>query len=434
MKYRLAITTLGCKVNQVESASLAEQFEKKGYKFVDFKEKADIYIVNTCAVTAKASYESRKLLRQALKNEPLLVVATGCYAQVGAEEILGYLKAPILIVGQREKAKLPEIIESLSLPLKEKHIVISDVKDLKFCEPYPLSYFREHKRAFLRVQDGCSLFCTYCIVPHARGPSRSLNLEKIREQVLRFLAAGYQEIVVTGVHLGLWGRDLSPPKTLLDLVNLLEELGVPRWRLSSLEPQELSEDILYFARKAKGFCPHFHLSLQSGSNEVLRKMGRRYKVENFERLVLKIKELFPDAAIGADVIAGFPAETEKDFEETYALIEKLPLTYLHVFPYSPRPGTPAARWRQVPPHLVAERARKLQELSQAKRKAFYRAQVGQILEVLILRYLEEQGLYEGLSRNYVKVLFEAQEKELGHEISVKVERAVNSWLYGSKIS
>ncbi|OAG27306.1 tRNA (N(6)-L-threonylcarbamoyladenosine(37)-C(2))-methylthiotransferase MtaB [Thermodesulfatator autotrophicus] len=433
MRRRLAIATLGCKVNQVESASLAEGFEQKGYELVDFKNKADIYVVNTCAVTAKASYESRKLLRQAQKNKPLLVVATGCYAQVGAEEIFEQVEGPLLIAGQKEKAKLPEIVEDLKLPLKEKKVLVSEVKELKTCEPYPLSRFRGHKRAFLRVQDGCSLFCTYCIVPYARGPSRSLSLEEIKAQVIRFLEAGYREIVLTGVHLGLWGHDLTPPRTLLDLLKLLEELDVPRWRLSSLEPQELTEEILAFLKEAKGFCPHFHLSLQSGSDKVLRKMGRRYRAKDFESLLLKIKETFPQAAIGADVIVGFPAETEEDFETTFALIERLPLTYLHVFPYSPRPGTPAARWPQVPPHRIAERARKLQQLSLAKQKAFYRAHVGQTLEVLVLRYLEEQGLYEGLSRNYLKVIFEAKNDDLGRMVLVRVERAVDSWLYGRSV-
>ncbi|HHI97833.1 MAG TPA: tRNA (N(6)-L-threonylcarbamoyladenosine(37)-C(2))-methylthiotransferase MtaB, partial [Thermodesulfatator atlanticus] len=209
---KIAAATLGCKVNQVETASLIEAFQAKGYEIVPFKDQADVYLVNTCAVTAKAAYESRQLLRRALKKNPLLVVATGCYAQIAPEEIKEKVEAPVLIVGQAYKARIPEIIESLALPLEETRIVLSEVRGLKVCEPFPLSRFPEHKRAFLRVQDGCSLFCTYCVVPYARGPSRSLPLATIKAQVERFLAAGHLEIVVTGIHLGSWGKDLTPPR------------------------------------------------------------------------------------------------------------------------------------------------------------------------------------------------------------------------------
>ena len=430
MRFRVAIATLGCKVNQVESASLGEAFERKGHKLVSFKEKADIYIVNTCAVTARAAYESRQLIRRALKKKPLLVVACGCYAQVAGKELKDLVKEPVLILGQQEKAKLLEIIESLSLPLEKTIISVSDTRDLRVCEPYPLSRFLGHRRAFLRVQDGCSVFCSYCIVPYARGPSRSLPLEEIRSQVRRYLASGYKEIVVTGVHLGLYGRDLSPSRSLLDIVLLLEELKVPRFRLSSLEPLEISDELLDLLARAKGFCPHFHISLQSGSDEVLKKMGRRYQAADFKTLVEKIKKIFPEAAIGADVIAGFPGEREEDFAKTFALLESLPISYLHVFPYSPRPGTKAASWPQVPPDKIAARAKKLQELSKAKRKAFLREQLGSEREVLVLRYVKEQGLYEGLTRNYVSVFFEADSSLLGEIARVKIERAVDSFLYG----
>ncbi len=430
-KKTLAAFTLGCKVNQVETASLLEEFSSRGYEVVDFKEEADIYLVNTCAVTAKAAYESRQLLRRALKHSPLLVIATGCYAQVGVEEIREQVEGPLLIVGQEFKPRIPEIVEGLPLPLEETQALLSDVRKLKRCEPFPLHRFRGHQRAFLRVQDGCSLFCTYCIVPYARGPSRSLPLELIAEQAKRYLAAGYQEMVVSGVHLGLWGRDLDPPKKLLDLLRLLDELEVPRFRLSSLEPREIDLEMLSFLRASSGFCPHFHLSLQSASNEVLRKMGRRYRREDFLRVVEEILRFFPEAALGVDVIAGFPAETEKDFEETYRLLERLPLAYFHVFPYSPRPGTRAASWPQLPPHVVAERARRLRDLSRAKKKGFYARQIGKNFEVLVLRQDENTGLLEGLSRHYVTVFFHGEAKLTGRLVRVRVERAVDTTLYGS---
>ncbi len=430
-KKKIAAITLGCKVNQVETASLLEAFSARGYQIVNFKEKADIYLVNTCAVTAKAAYESRQLLRRVTKKAPLLLIATGCYAQIGAEEIKEKIKAPLLIVGQEFKPHIPQIVEKLSLPLQETRVLLSEVRRLTHCEPYPLHRFLGHQRAFLRVQDGCSLYCTYCVVPFARGPSRSLPLPLIKEQVERYLAQGYQEIVITGVHLGLWGQDLKPPQRLLDLLFLLEELKVPRFRLSSLEPREIDRETLAFLQAARGFCPHFHLSLQSASNEVLRKMGRRYRREDFISVVETIGKHFPEAAIGVDVIAGFPAETESAFEETYRLLEELPLAYFHVFPYSPRPGTRAATWPQLPPHLVAERAQRLRTLSRAKKKAFYARQIGKTLELLVLRKDPQTSLWEGLSRNYVTVFFESSLDLLGKLVLVGVERMVDTILYGS---
>ena len=428
---RLAASTLGCKVNQAETASLLEAFEARGFEIVPFKEEAEVYLVNTCAVTARAAYESRQLLRRALKRRPLLVVATGCYAQVGAEEIQEKVEGPLLVVGQGHKARIPEIVAGLELPLKETIVIRDEVKELRCFEPFPLSRFRGHRRAFLRVQDGCSLFCTYCIVPYARGPARSLPPEGVKAQVARFLAAGHREIVVTGVHLGSWGRDLSPPRDLSHLVALLVELGVPRFRLSSLAPTELSPNLLYRLAEAPGFSPHFHISLQSASDEVLRRMGRRYRQKDFLRVVEEILALFPEAAIGVDVIAGFPGEEEKDFEATYRLLEALPLAYFHVFPYSPRPGTRAATWPQLAPHVVAERARALQALSRAKKKAFYARQVGRSFEVLVLRRNEEQGLLEGLTRHYVTVLFPGGPELLGELVTVRVERMVDTTLYGA---
>ncbi len=430
MAKRLAAFTLGCKVNQVETASLLETFRGQNYQIVSYKDEADIYLLNTCAVTAKAAYESRQLLRRALKRRPLLVIATGCYAQIAAQEIKEKVGGPLLIVGQAYKAKIPEIVSSLSLPLKETKIFLDDVKALRRCEPYPLSRFPGHRRAFLRVQDGCSLFCTYCVVPYARGPSRSLPLEMIEEQVKRFLAAGYLELVVTGVHLGSWGRDLTPQRRLVDLLNLLERLKVYRYRLSSLAPNEFTSDLILFLRDAQGFCPHFHISLQSASDEVLRRMGRRYRREHFVKLVEELIKRFPEAAIGVDVIAGFPGETERDFELTYRTLEALPLAYFHIFPYSPRPKTRAATWPQVPPHVVAERARALQALARAKKKAFYAQQLGKKLEVLVLRYDEERRLLEGLSRNYVTVFFPGEKALIGQVLEVQVERMVDTTLYG----
>ncbi len=429
---RLAAATLGCKINQVETASLLEKLEEKGSRLVSFKEPAEIYLINTCAVTARAAYESRQLIRRALKRKPLLVIATGCYVQVGAQEILERIDGPVLLVGQDRKARIPEIMNQISLPLEESLLLVGDVQRLRRCEPFRYRRFPGHHRAFLRVQDGCDAFCSYCIVPLARGPARSLSLEEVLEQACLLKEAGFAEIVLTGVHLGLWGKDLSPPRELLELLQALEAIKPPRLRLSSLHPSEISPGLLDWAEKSGLLCPHFHLSLQSGDDNVLKQMGRPYQAALFEEVVSKIKRRFPEAAIGADVIVGFPGESEEAFKRTYELLRRLPVSYLHVFPFSPRPGTKAAQWAQLPPHQIARRAKALQELGRAKKKAFYSEQIGRTLHVLVeRRYDPERGLYQGLTENYVTVHFTGPPGLEGSIRPVRVERLVNETLYGT---
>lgn len=428
---RIAATTLGCKVNQVETASLLERFEEKGLRPVSFKEEADVYLINTCAVTARAAYESRQLIRRALKRKPLLVAATGCYVQIGAREIVERIEEPVLLVGQDRKIEIPDLVEELEVPLKEPRLLVGDVSTLRRCVPFRLRRFPGHHRAFLRVQDGCNAFCSYCVVPYARGPARSLPEEEVIAQARRFRDEGYREIVVTGVHLGLWGVDLSPPRGLADLLQaLLENVRGPRWRLSSLHPSEIDRPLLDLMAENEAVCPHFHLSLQSGDDEVLAAMGRPYRAALIEEVVREIKDRLPEAAIGADVIAGFPTESEEAFERTAELLRRLPIAYLHVFPFSPRPGTRAAELPQIPPDRVAKRARVLQEISRAKKKAFYSQQIGRSLKVLVERYDAQRGLYRGLSENYVVVHFAGPPGLEGSVVSVKVERLVNELLYG----
>lgn len=432
--WRIAVATLGCKVNQVETAALLEEFGRRGLKSVSFKERADLYLINTCAVTAKAAYESRQLIRRALKRNPRLVVVTGCYVQIGHEEILAGVNGPVYLIGNDRKSEIPDLVANLSSPLEKSEVLVGNVLAQRQCSPFLIDHFFDHSRAFARIQDGCSAFCKYCVVPYARGPARSLPEDLVLEQIRRFKEAGYQEIVLTGIHLGLWGRDLDPPKTLLELLQKIEGLNPPRLRLSSLEPLELHEELLLWARSSPIFCPHFHLPLQSGDDEILKKMGRPYQAGDFEDLVWEIKHLFPEAAIGVDVLVGFPGEDEKAFEHTYKLLKRLPVTYLHVFPYSPRPLTEAAKWPQVPSHIITQRVRRLKELSQAKRKAFYLEQVGKILNVLVQKRDRATGLYRGLSENYVPVLFDAPQELEKKIVPVLVERVVHELVLGRLVS
>ncbi len=430
MKERIAATTLGCKVNQVETCSLLEAFKAQGYEVVPFKEKADIYLINTCAVTARAAYESRQLLRRALKNSPKLVIATGCYVQIGLEEIIEKIDHPLFLVGQDQKAEIPNLIKKIELPLERNEIYVKPEVQLRQCIPFFFRRFYNHHRAFVKIQDGCNAFCSYCVVPYARGRARSLPEDLVLQQIRLLKQEGYGEIVLTGIHLGWWGKDLSPPRNLLSLLKAVSKLHPPRIRLSSLNPEEISPALLDFAAESRLICPHFHLSLQSLDNQVLKLMNRHYGLQEIEEVVWMIKERFPNAALGADIIAGFPGETEEAFGRTLEALRRLPVDYLHVFPYSPRPGTKAAAMPQLPPHLVAQRAKALRELARAKKKAFYHTQMGRSFEVLVQGYDDRQNLYRGLTENYLTLYFSGPPGLEGQIVRVKGERLVDECLYG----
>jgi len=430
---RIAVTTLGCKVNQVEGAFLQETLKAHGGILVSSKERADLYILNTCAVTAKAAYESRKLLRRFLKASPELVVVTGCYAQTFPEEILRAGKGPVTVLGQAEKFRLANILLKEKPENLSREILVSPVDSLKKAVPAPIRRFSGHTRAFLKVQDGCSAGCAYCIVPLSRGPSRSLSEKEILKQAQTFVEEGYQEIVITGIHLGMWGQDFSPPKSLVDLLKNLERLNGFRIRLSSLEVTEITEELLEWAQKSLRFCPHFHIPLQSGSDRILSAMGRPYRRSEYREVLVRIRDLFPNAAIGADVLVGFPGETPEDFEETYRLVAKSPLTYLHVFPYSPRPGTRAYGLPPVPPSEISRRTKALRELAAQKKKAFLQAQLGHILEILVEGVDEESGLLKGLSQNYIPIFFKGLPELKGKLVKVKALGMRGLQLYGERL-
>ena len=430
---RIAVITLGCKVNQVEGAFLRESLEARGGISVPFRERADLYVLNTCAVTAKAACEGRRLLRRALESSPELVVVTGCYAQTFPEELLRAGEGPIAVLGHAEKFRLAEILLAETPRTLAGEVLVSPAEELKKADFAPIKGFPGHTRAFLRVQDGCSAGCAYCIVPLARGPARSLPEDEILRQARIFLEAGYREIVVTGIHLGFWGRDLSPPRPLTGLLRKLESLGNFRLRLSSLEVTEVTDELLSWARESERFSPHFHIPLQSGSDRILSAMGRNYSGQLYLETLRKIRRLFPEAALGADVLVGFPGETEEDFEKTYKLVAESPLTYLHVFPYSPRPGTRAYGKPLVAPQEVFRRTELLRELGLRKKRAFFKAQVGRILEVLVEGRDRETGLLKGLSRNYIPILFEGPGELKGEIVWVRVLGMKDFRIYGKRI-
>jgi threonylcarbamoyladenosine tRNA methylthiotransferase MtaB len=414
---RVAISTLGCKTNQFESAAMIEQLKVAGYLVVPFTEPSDIYIVNSCTVTARTDAETRRLIRRARRLNPASrIIATGCYAQVAPGELE---KMPELdcVLGNQEKQNISDFLESTN------HSV-SDIAAVSRAEPLKLTSFAEHIRAFLQIQNGCNSFCAYCIVPYARGRSRSVKPAEILQGARDLAANGFKEIVLTGIHLGAYGLDLPSPTSLTALVREIDaESIVPRLRIGSVEPNEVSAELLGLMSASKSICPHLHLPLQSGSDSVLKRMGRPYTSGEFRDLVTRISVAMPDAFIGADVIAGFPGETEEEFQDTVRLLEDLPFSDLHVFPYSCRPGTKAAGMpRHLSARTVTVRAAYLRNIAKRKKEIFLQRFVDKDLKILVQRYDVKSKLCSGLSRNYISVSFSGEKALVNEEVSVRVTR------------
>ncbi len=391
-------------MNIHETAYMEEQFKKAGYEVVPFEEVADIYVVNTCTVTHTADAKSRKALRKAKQRNPeALVVATGCYSEVYPEEV-EKVKEADFITGNAEKFRIVELVEKRMRGELPRVYVKGVWKDKQFY-PLTLRQFEGKTRAFLKVQQGCQLFCSYCIIPKARGAMVSMEPEEVLNQAKELVETGYREIVLTGTHLGAYGVDLKKGWNLAKLVGKLVEIpGLYRLRLSSVEPLEFTDELIEVITSSEKVAPHFHIPLQSGSRTVLERMRRRYTPEDYRRVVEKILERRPESCIGTDVMVGFPGETEEEFEETKGLIEDLPFGYLHVFPYSRREGTAAAKLKDsVPPAVKKERAEILREIGKEKSISFRRQFLGKELEGLVLSQLSD-GRSVALTGNYINVI------------------------------
>ena len=426
MTKRIAITTLGCKINQFESAAMTEALAQDGYSMVPFSETADVYVINSCTVTAKTDAESRRLIRRATRLNPAArVVVTGCYAQMAGDELLK-LPGVNLILGNSEKKDIVGFLKGLG---DQPKAVVTDISKERSGAATPLESFAEHTRAFLQVQNGCDARCAYCIVPFARGASRSVAPQEALDGMASFAAKGFKEIVLTGIHLGGYGLDLTPPTDLLGLLCQAEERAlVTRLRIGSVEPTEVSQELVRFMATSRMVCPHLHLPLQSGSDGVLARMNRGYTTELFRGVVDSLVQAMPDICLGTDVIAGFPGETEEEFSETYRFIESLPLAYLHVFPFSQRPGPPAATMTpQLHPRVIKERAEALRTLSEKKKCDYAAGFVGRELQVLVQK--DEEGR-KGLSRNYLPVLIEGSEGLLNNEVTVLITGSKGGELVG----
>ena len=418
------ITTLGCKVNQYESAAFKTAFTEAGHRLVGPGDSADIVVVNTCSVTAKAGLQSRQAVRQAVRKNPQArILITGCHAEAAPRELeeLEELQGrEYVIIGNSKKDCL--VPEALSDDRQVERILLGTIGSAdKICD-LPVKHFGDRTRAYLRVQDGCESFCTYCIVPYTRGPSRSLPFIKVLDQAKVFVAEGYKEIVLTGIHLGYYGKDLTDHGDIADLIDKLSsELPTARFRISSLEPTEITDRLLALMQERANLTPHLHIPLQSGDDEILEKMGRRYTTGEFRDIIDKVRSALPHCAIGIDLLAGFPGETENHFQSCLDFVSALDVTYLHVFPYSKRPGTVASGFKgDILKDVKHERVARLRGVSDGKKSAFYRSQLGRVLPVLAEGKRDQAGLLKGFSDNYVQVHFVGGDELINTIVDVRL--------------
>lgn len=393
-----AYYTLGCKLNFSETSTIARNLKDAGYAKVDFEHGADVYVINTCSVTENADRKCRNIVRRAQKYNPdAKVIVLGCYAQLKPEEILN-IPGVNLVLGASEKFDVAQYIEKLEGDDKQAHYKkVSRAKTF-----FPSYSVGDRTRTFLKIQDGCDYFCSFCTIPLARGNSRSQSISETMNVVREIEQTDVKEVVLTGVNTGEFG--IGTDENFHDLIQVLDQTSIDRFRISSIEPNLLTNDIIHFSAQSDKFVPHFHVPLQSGSNRILKDMKRKYLRELYADRVNTIKTTMPDACIGVDIIVGFPGETDEEFMETFEFVRDLPVSYFHVFTYSERPNTIANRMENpVPMQVRNERSEKLRILSQKKRRAFNETQLGKTKTVLWEAHQDENGLMHGFTENYVKV-------------------------------
>ncbi len=428
---KVAIATLGCKVNQYESSSLTEMFKARGYEVVDYKEKADVYIINTCTVTHLGDRKSRQLIRRAAKTNPEgLIVVTGCYPQAAPGEVLG-IPGVDLVTGTGDRMKLVDLVEDL-----QKGSKVNAVRDSNLYTQYeelPVVASTERVRAYLKIQEGCDNFCSYCIVPYTRGPLKSRNPENILEEAEKLVASGYRELVLTGIHTGAYGKDRKDGLSLSSLLEKISQIkGLARLRLSSVEPMDITDDLISLLARGAPFCPHLHIPIQSGDDKILKAMNRGYQSGDIRALVYKLRDKIRDLSISTDVIVGFPGENEEQFLNTYNLINDLKFSFLHVFKYSPRKGTPAAMYRgQVPSEIKDKRSNLLISLGKRLFSDFSNQYLGRDVEVLVEdRFPKKPGMVRGHTLNYLPVAFPGEDDLRGRILKVRVSGLDEDILFG----
>lgn len=430
---RVALTTLGCKVNQYDTATIEDRLRGAGHTIVPFVDAAEVYIVNSCTVTNQADAESRQLARRVKRANPTArVIMTGCYAQVNPKAVA---KVPEIdyIIGLN---RLDDLLRAVTKDISLERVAVSNLRkhgETPRVDTLGAMTFSGQTRAFLKIQEGCDLFCTFCIVPMSRGKSRSVPPRTVLEQLDRLATRGFQEVVLTGIHLGGYGEDLDPPVNLVWLLEAIEERKpVPRIRISSLDPHEISERLIQLLARSDIFCPHLHIPLQAGADYTLERMRRRYDTALAQRVLTQLRETLPHASLGTDLIVGFPGESEKEFFQTISFLEDSPFTYFHVFPYSVRSGTTAAKFAdKVPQPVIDARSRHIRKLGETKKTTFTRRFVGQTLPVLFEHTRDRNtGLLKGYSRNYIRVLAEGNDEYMNREVPVTIRRTTGETAQG----
>ena len=430
MKKKVALHNLGCKVNAYEVEAMQQLLEKAGYEIVPFTEGADVYLINTCTVTNIADRKSRQMLHKAKKMNPdAIVVAAGCYAQADTEK-LKEDNAVDLILGNNQKTQIVEVLEEYEKE-HSKQVQVIEINHTKEYEELSIEQTAEHVRAYIKVQDGCNQFCTYCIIPFARGRVRSRKIVDVLREVETLASKGYKEVVLTGIHLSSYGVDFSKEEreSLLSLIQAVSKVeGIQRIRLGSLEPRIITEEFLEGIVATGKVCPHFHLSLQSGCNKTLKNMNRRYSAQEYAEKCELIRKYYPAPALTTDVIVGFPMETEEDFEESYEFVKNIHFYETHIFKYSRRHGTKAAVMDgQLTEAVKAQRSEKLLELHDIRAKEYEEAMIGKTIELLLEEEIEEDGKmwYVGHSREYVRAVIEKTE---AHQVNDLVEAKVTGFV------
>ena len=431
----ISTLTLGCKVNQYETEAMIKLFTDRGYKISD-KDSSDIYLINTCTVTSLSDKKSRQYIRRAKKVNPdAIIVVAGCYSQVSPEEVSKIPEVDI-VIGTSDKDKIVELCDEFLIE-REKINTVKDIMKVNEFEELGFEGINEKTRAFLKVQDGCNQYCSYCIIPYARGKIRSRDIKNITKELKTLASRGYKEVVLTGIHVASYGKDLKEDISLIDVIEKSSSIeGIERLRLSSIEPNVITDDFLDRYSKVTKACNHFHLSLQSGSTSVLKRMNRRYTAEEYFESVEKLKSKIDGVALTTDIIVGFPGETDKEFEETYEFVKKVGFSRIHVFQYSPRKGTPAASHsEQIDGSTKAERSKKLIELGKRLTKEYNNEFIGRELDVLFEEENSTDDEYiEGYTTNYIRVAVKGNIEELENEIKkVKIESAKEKYLIGSII-
>lgn len=432
---RAAFYTLGCKVNQYETEAISEMFEKAGYKIVDFEDEADVYVINTCTVTNLSDRKSRQMIRRAKRNnENSIVIVIGCYAQTAPEEV-SKIEGVNLVVGTKDRSRILEYLKELETSGGRRNYVGDIMKTREF-EELGVNVYKERTRAFIKIQEGCNQFCTYCIIPYARGPVRSRSEENILKEVSGLAHSGYKEVVLTGIHVASYGKDIKNT-SLIDIIRKVHEIeGIERIRLGSIEPTTVTEEFVRAIKGMEKLCPQFHISLQSGCDSTLKRMNRKYTTKEYLRSVELLRENLKDVAVTTDVMVGFPGETDEEFNETCRFVEKVLFARMHVFKYSRRKGTPAVSYPdQVAPQKKEERSRILIELASRMTLEYNKSFTGRVLPVLFEQEVKgKEGFMEGLTPNYIRVECKGDKDIEGQILNVLLREAKDDYIVGEIVN